>query len=104
MRGAGEEAALIAALLSERDIRIETRSRLSGELQRRPTRAVGASDLLELRDSFEEAARMDFDFRRLKGIGLDPGAVDRVSRGRSQLSRLLVRKRQVRAASEPRGN
>jgi ATP-dependent helicase HrpB len=96
--GAGAEGALLAALLGERDIR-ERRDRfgMGGEVPASSgftlDRATGESDLLELASLFEEAARARFAERKLRGLGLVPGAVQAVERARKQLARLAVRPR-----------
>jgi ATP-dependent helicase HrpB len=82
-RGAGREGALIAALLGERDIR----ERWDGE--RRRVAPTGSSDLLELASIFDEAARARFDERRVRAMGLVPGAVQAVDRAYRQIARLV---------------
>jgi ATP-dependent helicase HrpB len=96
--GAGAEGVLLAALLGERDIR-ERRDRfgMGAEVPASSgftlDRATGESDLLELASLFEEAARARFAERKLRGLGLVPGAVQAVERARKQLARLAVRPR-----------
>ena len=93
--GAGAEGALLAALLGERDIR-ERRNRFGtgghGPASSALTLegATGESDLLELASLFEEAARARFAERKLRELGLVPGAVQAVERARKQLARLAV--------------
>ncbi|WP_243337348.1 ATP-dependent helicase HrpB [Anaeromyxobacter soli] len=82
-RGAPDAGALLAALLGERDVR-DRRALAGGALP--PT---GPSDLLELAQAFEEAARARFAPERLRRMGLEPGAVQAVERSRRQLQRLL---------------
>src|SRR5207244_2810200 len=84
-RGAGDEGALLAALLGERDVR-ERWNR-----DRRSAPATGPSDLLELASLFEEAARAGFEPERVRRLGLSPGAVASVERSRRQLQRILKR-------------
>ncbi|HET8540365.1 MAG TPA: ATP-dependent helicase C-terminal domain-containing protein [Anaeromyxobacter sp.] len=79
-RGAGEEGALVAALLGERDLR-DRRALEGGALP-----ATGPSDLLELAHVFEEAARARFAPERLRRIGVAPGAAQAVERARRQLA------------------
>jgi ATP-dependent helicase HrpB len=81
-RGAGEEGALLAALLGERDLR-DRRALEGGALP--PT---GDSDLLELAHVFEQAARARFAPDRLRRIGLNPGAAQAVDRARRLLARV----------------
>jgi ATP-dependent helicase HrpB len=84
-RGAGEDGALLAALLAERDVRDRTPG---GGRGAPPT---GPSDLLELAHLFAEAARARFDPGRVRALGLAPGAVQAVERSRRQLARLVRR-------------
>jgi ATP-dependent helicase HrpB len=84
-RGAGEEGALLAALLSERDIR----ERAPGGGRGAPP--TGPSDLLELAHLFAEAARARFEAGRARSLGLAPGALQAVERSRRQLARLVRR-------------
>jgi ATP-dependent helicase HrpB len=79
-RGAGAEGALLAALLGERDLRDR---RQQGGASLPPT---GPSDLLELAQVFEEAARARFDPDRLRRMGVAPGAAQAVERSRRQLA------------------
>ncbi|MBO0719303.1 MAG: ATP-dependent helicase HrpB [Blastocatellia bacterium] len=83
-RGAGEKAAIIAALIGERDL-IAT-NLFKGEFKgvRRGDQTAGPSDLLDRLDLFENAARANFS--RLEG--LDYGAVLSVEKVRKQLERL----------------
>ncbi|HVO29513.1 MAG TPA: ATP-dependent helicase HrpB [bacterium] len=79
-RGAGEAGCLLAALLSERDVRGRASARAA---------ASGSSDLLEMREAFLEARRSGLDGERLRARGFDPGAVYSVERVRAQLVRSL---------------
>jgi ATP-dependent helicase HrpB len=90
-RGVAREACLIAALISERDIRagrvsLETSA---AHVHERTAVSVGASDLLELSDLFKEAARARFAHERLRARGLDASAVHRVERVRRSLVRAV---------------
>jgi ATP-dependent helicase HrpB len=89
--GAGKDATLVAALLAERDIRLESRTRFDRQRRHTPARSLAASDPTELRDSYREAERLGFEPRLLRTDEIDPGAVDRVRRAHGQLSRLLGR-------------
>jgi ATP-dependent helicase HrpB len=80
-RGAGDDGALLAALLGERELR----DRRSLEGGRAPP--TGPSDLLELAHAFEEAGRARFDPERLRRMGVNPGAAQAVDRARRQLGR-----------------
>lgn len=94
MRGHAHEAALLAALVAERDIR----ARSLGPA--RAARHEGASDLLELRDRFHEAEKVRFAPPRLASLGLDPRAVEAVRRARDQLLRLARRVDRAEAREE----
>lgn len=88
-RGVLTEACVIAALISERDIRAT--NILLDPRQRRSMRAGNVSspsDLLELLDLFVEAERAHFAPERLRALDLDAGAVRAVDRVRRQLQRL----------------
>ncbi|HSP77723.1 MAG TPA: helicase-related protein, partial [Myxococcaceae bacterium] len=87
-RGVGADAALLAALVGERDIRRESRTHFSG-----PGRAAnvvsGPSDLLELLERFREAERARFASGRLHSLSLETGAVQAVDRVQRQLRRAV---------------
>lgn len=92
-RGVAKEAALIAAMLGERDIRRETRTQLGrGSGGGSPVAAnvvAGPSDLLEMMDRFRQAESSDFSPSRLQSLDLDGGAAQAVNRVRRQLSRSI---------------
>jgi ATP-dependent helicase HrpB len=88
-RGAPEAAAAIAALLSERDIRLDARSDLHGRPTARKARSAASSDVLEILDRFQEAERLNFEPSRIRSQGLDAGAIDRVERAKRQILRLM---------------
>jgi ATP-dependent helicase HrpB len=92
-RHVGSEAALLAALLSERDIRLEARTQFADPsgLARRQT--SGRSDLLELLDRFRESGHTGPSFRRQAELDLDVRAVQSVQRAQKQLNRLLSREK-----------
>jgi ATP-dependent helicase HrpB len=84
-----DESTLLAALLSERDIRLNVRAGF-GKMQSGTRNVVsGSSDLLELLDRFHEAEDARFDSERVLDLGLDPGAIQSVRRAQRQLSRIL---------------
>lgn len=87
-RGVGADAALLAALVGERDIRREARTNLSG-----PGRAAnvvaGPSDLLELLERFRQAERSNFSPGRVQSLSLEQGAVQAVDRVQRQLRRAV---------------
>lgn len=90
-REVAEDAALLAALLSERDIRLDIRAEVHGTRRSRTAPAAGTSDLLEMVDRFRQAEAAQFDRRRVLSLGLDPGAVDSAERARRKLMSLLPR-------------
>ncbi|MCC6335399.1 MAG: ATP-dependent helicase HrpB [Myxococcales bacterium] len=81
--GVGREGATLAALLGERDIRLEARARL-GPGGRGPDVHAGPSDLLELLERYQRGQKGG-----ARGAGLDAGAMSAVERVERQLSRLL---------------
>jgi ATP-dependent helicase HrpB len=85
-RGVGEEAALVAALVGERDIRTGARTGF-GARDGRPAQVSGPSDLLELAACFGEADAMGFEAHRVRSLGLEPRSVEAVARARRQLAR-----------------
>jgi ATP-dependent helicase HrpB len=87
-RGVGADAAVLAALMGERDIRREARANLGGS-GRQAAVVSGPSDLLELLERFREAERADFATGRLHSLSLEPGAVQAVDRVQRQLRRAL---------------
>jgi ATP-dependent helicase HrpB len=101
-RSCRAEGAVLVALLSERDIRLDSRANLDADApgsdrggpeggpdRRGRGEAVthGASDLLERRDELEAAARLRFDPGALRLAGLDPRAARRVWQTAEQLQR-----------------
>ncbi|MCK6526463.1 ATP-dependent helicase HrpB [Myxococcota bacterium] len=78
-RGIGGEAAAVAALLGERDVRAD-RGRTAAVLR-------GESDVLELAGLFEQAAAAGFAEARCRSLGLDPDA----ARGAMRVVRQLRR-------------
>lgn len=87
--GVGSESVLLAALVSERDIRMDTRARFTAPGTERRQEFSGTSDLLELLDRFREAEDAGFQGNRLEALGLDPGAVQAVRKSRRQLLKIL---------------
>jgi ATP-dependent helicase HrpB len=82
------ESALLAALLSERDIRRTTRTSFAPGVSRYKTGAAGESDVLELMDCFQNAESANFETSQVLTLGLDPGAIQSVRRAHRQLQRL----------------
>jgi ATP-dependent helicase HrpB len=99
-RGVGRDAALVAALIGERDIRLAARAQVGTRRAGRGDGASGPSDPLELLDRFEEAEGARFEAHRLRAMGLDPRAVDAVERARRQLERLVRREAAGPASAE----
>ncbi|MFP2908262.1 ATP-dependent helicase HrpB [Pyxidicoccus sp. 3LFB2] len=87
-RGVGTEAATLAALMGERDIRREARANL-GSGSRGSAVVSGPSDLLELLERFREAERANFASGRLHSLSLEAGAVQSVDRVQKQLRRAV---------------
>ena len=83
-RGVAAAAASVAALIAERDIRLEARTFGGG----RARQVAGSSDALELLERFREAEAARFAPQRLRAFGLDVRAVDAADRARRQLARL----------------
>lgn len=94
-RGVAREGSIVAALISERDIRagrvaLHTDERQSAGGKRERAARSGPSDLLELLDRFAEAEAVRFAPERLRQMNLDPTAVRAVERVRRQLERLAA--------------
>jgi len=93
-RGVGEDGAIIAALVGERDLRAGTKTRFDqggphgGGGGRSLDIATETSDLLGLLDRFREAEDSSFSAHAIRAIGLDQGAVHAVDRARKQLGRI----------------
>jgi len=91
-RGVGRDGALMVALLGERDLRLETRTRLSGPARGAPranSHASGPSDVLALIERYRDAERADFQASRLASLQIDPGSVQAVRRVQKQLARFV---------------
>jgi len=86
-RGVSKDAALCAALLSERDIVQSTRTGFGEKAASFGTR--GPSDVLERLERYREAEDARFEAHRLRSFGLDVRAVESVRRAERQLSRLV---------------
>lgn len=99
-RGVERDAALVAAAIGERDIRLASRADVGGRRPARGEGASGPSDPLELVDRFEEAEGARFEAHRLRPMGLDPRAVDAVERARRQLARLVRRQAEAPPSAE----
>jgi ATP-dependent helicase HrpB len=96
-RGCAERACLAAALLAERDVRRESRTRFTGG----PARHVesGDSDLAEMIDRYEAVAEQNFSRQALTEYDVDGAAARAVERSVRQLLGLV---RSSGAAPPPR--
>jgi len=88
-RGVSHDGALIAALIGERDIRLEARSSLKDVGGSSRAIVSGPSDLLDAMERFREAESTKFAAARLRQLGLEPAAARRVDQVQRQLSRML---------------
>jgi ATP-dependent helicase HrpB len=91
-----DESALLAALLSERDIRLDSRSSLGGFPSKTRNLVPNSSDLIELIERFREAEQTLFSHTSIIDLGLDPGAIQAVRRAHRQLRRILSASNSVR--------
>jgi ATP-dependent helicase HrpB len=87
-RGCVEEAALLAALASERDILLERRERTGTAPAAKP-RASEDSDLELRAELFEQAKQHGFGSGMCQALGLDRRSVRAVERARRQVFRVL---------------
>jgi ATP-dependent helicase HrpB len=97
-----EDSTLLAALISERDIRLDVRADFGILKSKSREQASGPSDLLELLDCFREAEAANFNSDRMRTLGLDTRAVQAVERAQHQLRRILSGAKQ-REAQLPDG-
>ena len=98
-RGVGEEAAALAALLSEGDISEQARARFGTRGPR--TGAVEGADLLERLDRFRQARAARFARERMRGLGVNGRAVEAAEQARRQFAATLRRKGSSEGASQP---
>ncbi len=89
-----DECALLAALLSERDIRLDVRAKFGSSSSSARQHSSGPSDLLELLDCYREAEDANFESGCLRDFGLDARTVHAVRRGYQQLRKILFRQRE----------
>ena len=84
-RGVGQDAATLAALIAERDVRerAEQQGRLPGG------KPDGGIDVIALLELFEEARASRFARDRLRSLGLDPRATAVAEQARCQFARLV---------------
>ena len=97
-RGVGEDAATLAALLSEGDISDEARARFGGGRQSLPSQE--GADVLERLDRFGQARSARFERGRMRALGVNPRAAEAVDKARRQLASALGKGKQV-VAMEP---
>ena len=88
-RGVGEDAAALAALLSEGDISDEARVRFGDAKNRRVP--AECADLLERLDRFAQARNARFDRSRMRGLGVDARAAESAEKARRQFASALRR-------------
>ena len=87
--GIPETGALAAVLLSERDIRIESRARSFNGQRHSVDVASASSDLMELIELFDWAKSLDFSPRALKDIGVDARTARTVHQAAQRLTRII---------------
>ena len=100
-RGVAREACAVAALVSERDIRAGRILQDVRERQKPRARRSGSSDLLELLDLFEGAARSQFSPEHARREELNPNALRAVEKARRQLLRLVGAGRESKRDARP---
>lgn len=86
-RGVGREAAICAAILAERDIRLEGRVQIGGS-----GRAGGrssSSDAIDMLERFLEAEQVNFTSNKMAALNLEPRATREVAQVSRQLARAL---------------
>ena len=83
--GAGEDGAVVAALLGERDLRLEQRAAFAGASRARDA-ATEASDVLALLALFREAEDSGFSDGILRSMQLDVGKTRAVARAAEKLA------------------
>ncbi|HEY3448118.1 MAG TPA: ATP-dependent helicase HrpB [Myxococcales bacterium] len=87
-RGRGSDGCVVAALLGEREIRLEARGAAFGQFARK-AKVSGPSDVLESLEIFREAQRKELAPSVLRSLELDIGAVQAVDRVQKSLARSL---------------
>jgi ATP-dependent helicase HrpB len=97
-RGIGAEGCLTAALLSERDLRLDARASLSGRARNADVR-TGDNDVVELLEAFELAESLNFRPDRCKLQGIDAASARSVADVNRSLSRCLTRMEGSRSGS-----
>jgi ATP-dependent helicase HrpB len=109
-RGAGREGCILAALVGERELRLERRASAAGLSGAHRGRAdhgqahvSAASDLIEDLELFEDVRRAGLRPERIRAAGLDVAAVMAVDRASRQLERVLPRGEHDREHDRERG-
>ena len=97
----GESSTLLAALLSEKDIRASVRTQFEKATGKVQTCISGPSDLLDLLERFGEAENARFESTRMTALGLDQGAVHAVRRSQRQLQKMISSRKARPAYSMP---
>ncbi len=97
-KGVGEEAAALAALVSEGDISDSTRARFSGP---GGSAAREGADLLERLERFRQARDAGFARDRMRGLGVDGRAAEAAERGRRQYAAVLRKDARVKRPGTP---
>jgi ATP-dependent helicase HrpB len=92
-RGVGEDAATLAALLSEGDISDEGRARFGGGRQSQLSQE--GADVLERLDRFGQARSARFERGRMRALGVNVRAAEAVEKARRQLASALGRGQQA---------
>jgi ATP-dependent helicase HrpB len=90
-RGAGRAACLVAALVSERDIRRGARATFGRAGRRGPGEHADSGEVLDLVDLYRQAEGARFRADTLRSLELDARSVDAVSRATRQLTSSLER-------------
>jgi len=99
-RDVQDDAAIVAALIAERDIRYVGKARFDERAAH--AAATERSDLTAMLDLFREAESARFSHDAMRSIGLDAGATLAVDRARKQLARLCAKARRMPDDAEAR--
>jgi len=84
-RGVGEDGAVVAALLGERDLRLDQRAQFSGAGARGRDAATERSDILALLALYREAEASGFSESILRALKLDTGKTRAVAKAAEKL-------------------
>jgi ATP-dependent helicase HrpB len=87
--GVIRQACLVAALLAERDIRLDARSAFGRGTAQKQSRGVGPSDLIALLEGYHAAEKNRFAAECVFSLSLDLRAVQAVDRAYRQLCRSI---------------